>query len=118
MKTRNNLVLTFFIFGCWLKYIDWSIAFVAYNIWYVLLIAWSILSFIAFADGFYRKKGKAMAKQLTMPEMEIWTMVTVMSLVSFLLCKEYLATLLFLMGHTAFFLFVGYYFEKLRNKKK
>lgn len=117
MKTRNSLVLIFFMFGCWLKHIDWSVAFVAYNIWYVILIAWSILSFVALWDGFSQKKGKQMAKQLTIPEMEIWTMVTVMSLVSFLLCREYLATLLFLMGHTAFFLFVGYYFEKLHRKK-
>lgn len=117
MKARNMAICSFVAFGCWLKGLG-TVATFLYNIWYVLIITWCIINFVALCDGILHKKGKEMAGVLDSNTHLHWFLLTVLCLVSFMLSREYWLTALFMASSVSFFMFVTYHKDCIDKKKK
>ena len=116
MKTRNMAICLFFAFGCWLKDIRTELTQVSYDIWLVLAVFWAVVNFIALCDTLTKNKKDDMAKHLT-NEMAIhWFFLTILSLISFLLAREYMVVLLMMCSAVPFMAIQLYKKEKTRKK--
>ena len=81
----DKMIIAFFIFGCWAKFIPDTIGFLMFNIWYVLVLFWMILNGLGVFSFFFSKNQniRAFCERLD-PAMENrWVAYNLMAVISF-----------------------------------
>ena len=86
----EKFVLLFFMFGCWTKYFGGPVGFVGYNIWYVIVLFWSllnglgVLNFVVDTHDTVSKEASMVSEQTITK----WFCCIFLASTSFLLCGE------------------------------
>ena len=96
-------ILTFFILGCWTKYINNYNGDILYGMWVCMFAFWTILIIVGMVGVLVDSKNiKSASKQLTEKEMDVWGKLNICALASYIICGEFAASILFLLS-TCFF---------------
>ena len=113
----KNLVLLFFTFGCWLKYLEWPLGYIAYHIWYVLVATWILLNALGVLTFVFKEDHKVKADFLNAETKDRWLWYSLLSLVSFWFCGEFFTSIAFLLT-SGVFMFIVLHQNKDKKKRK
>lgn len=111
----NNLVLIFFMFGCWLKYLEYPAGVIFYNVWAVLVITWIILNVFGMLAYFGKKKPSIVLSEHTKTS---WIAQNLLATLSFYFCGEIYLTFAFLCSSVVFMFLVCLTQPKPKKKRK
>lgn len=114
---KNDLVLGYFLFGCWTKFIGGPIGTIGHGIWLGMVITWVILCFLGIMYFFTNEDAVKKWGKKKLPDIFIqhWQVYNLLALVSYSLCKEFSVSLLFLLTSVVFmFIVIG---TQSANKK-
>ena len=110
----NKFILLFFMFGCWLKYLDYPASVIFYNMWAVLVMAWILLNVLGMISYIGRKKPAIVVSERTKA---YWLAQNMIATLSFLYCGEIYLTLAFLCS-SVLFMFVVFFTQPKPKKKR
>ena len=111
----NKFVLLFFMFGCWLKYLEYPSNIIFYNVWFTLVFAWIVLNILGLLAYLCRKKPVIAVSERTKA---YWVVLNTMSAVSFYLCNEAFITIAFVLSSILFMFVVLFTVDKPKKKKR
>lgn len=109
----NRFVLLFFMFGCWLKHLEYPAGVIFYNMWAVLVIAWITLNVLGMFAYITRKKPAVVVNEKTRV---YWLAHNLVATLSFWFCGEIYLTLAFMCSSVVFMFLV--FFTQPEPKKK
>lgn len=110
----NKFILLFFLFGCWLKYLEYPAGVIFYNVWAVLVITWIILNVLGMVAYAARKKPAIVVSEKTKT---YWLAQNLIATLSFFYCGEIYLTLAFLCSSVVF-MFVVFFTQPEQKKKR
>ena len=98
------VLLSFFAFGCWLRYLDGAIGYIGHSIWYAMALAWIILNALGIVVAIMRPK--AAFYQISEETKCRWIAYYIVCTLSYLYCHEEFICLSFLLTAGVFMLLV------------
>ncbi len=109
----NKLVLIFFMFGCWLKYLESPASIIFYNAWAVLVVSWIVINLLGILAYVVRKGPSIVVSERTKI---MWLALNIIATLSFLYCGEIYLTLGF-MCSSVVFMFLGFFTQPKKKRK-
>lgn len=81
----DKVIIAFFMFGCWAKYIPGTLGFLGYNIWFVIALFWIVLNGLGVFNFFVNKNAgaKAFERIIDTPMENRWVAYNLVALISF-----------------------------------
>lgn len=111
----NRFVLLFFMFGCWLKYLEYPSNVIFYNVWFAMVFAWIILNILGLFAYLCRKKPVIAVSEQTKV---YWLALNTVATVNFYLCNEAFMTVAFVLSSVLFMFVVLFTVDKPKKKKR
>lgn len=111
----NKLVLLFFMFGCWLKYLDYPANVIFHNVWAILVMTWIVLNVLGMFAYAVRKKPAIVVDERTKT---YWLAHNLLATLSFWFCGEIYLTLAFMCSSVVFMFIVFFTQPKPKKKRK
>lgn len=109
----NKLVLLFFMFGCWLKYLEYPASIIFYNAWAVLVVSWILLNLLGILSYAVKKSPSIVVSERTKI---MWLAHNIIATLSFLYCGETYLTLGFMCSSVVFMFLVFFTQPKKEHK--
>lgn len=105
---KNDIVLGYFLFGCWTKFIEGPTGIIGHGIWLGMVITWIMLNFLGIMYFITNEDSVKKWSKKKLPEVFIqqWQIYNLMALVSFSIAKEFYVSLFFLLTSIVFMLIV------------
>ena len=110
----NKFVLIFFMFGCWLKYLEYPANIILHNIWGTLVVAWIILNVLGMFSYVLKRKPKIQVNQKTQTA---WLAHNLVATLSFYTCGEFYLTIAFLLSSVTFMFIVLFTQDGKKTRK-
>lgn len=111
----NRFVLLFFMFGCWLKYLEYPFNIMLHSVWLAMVLSWVVLNVLGLFAYLCRKKPVIAVSERTKA---YWFALNAMSAFSFFLCNEAFVTLAFILSSVVFMFVVFFTVDKPKKKKR
>jgi hypothetical protein len=105
---NKNIVLTCFLFGCWLKFFPGAFGIIGRGIWLGIVITWMLLCAGGILHYLFDKKNavKIYKKQLTPDMRQRWILYNLTALVSFTICGEITIALVYIFTSVVYMIMV------------
>ena len=108
----NKIILLFFIFGCWLKYLEYPANAILHNMWGIMVITWAVLNFFGIFSYLAKKKPRLTVSEKTK---SFWFAENLMATLSFWMADEPYMTILFVCSSVVF-MFLVFFMAPKKNK--
>ena len=81
----DKIMLLYFMFGCWTKYVPGFVGFLGYNIWFVLALFWIIINALGVFNFLFNQNAgtKAFIERLDTPMENKWIVYNLITFISF-----------------------------------